>query len=449
MAEIAQTFSIDPYAAERSKIARQQKFAELLQSQALQPNEKFSYAGIEAPISAAGGLAKALQAGMSGYLQGDAARKEDAANIKQETDYNAANEAFIRGMTSTPEDFGARGMSPATEEDVASRALSISQGSTARPLTLGEPVDVLGGLGAPGTEGTPGTAAIPGSYDRVMKELSGLQKNHYATQMNLRMMMSKAEKDMAQTKLGPDEAVYNAQGRFLFGNQKPRPSQSALGKLADDFRNNFISQKEYDAGVAKETNLAPTAVINNVGPNAYVTDMGQGLAKADLAKMDAANSAPERIATSNRIRNILDTDKAITGAGADTRLNIARGLNVVGGGDEERVVATQSLISELARVTLQSIKPSGLGTGAGFTDNDRAFLEKAQAGNIDYQPATIRRLADLNDKAARLDITQGNAARARALKQPGLEHLLGDEIAMPGEYAPPASNEWSITPVVR
>ena len=128
----------------------------------------------------------------------------------------------------------------------------------------------------------------------------------------------------------------------------------------------------------------------------------------------------------------------ITGAAADIKLNIARGLNVVGGGDDEKIVATQALISDLARVTMQSIKSSGLGAGAGFTDTDRAFLEKAAAGNIEYQPATIRRLADLNDKAARLDIKQGNAARARALKQPGLEHLLGDEIAMPGEYAPPA-----------
>jgi len=446
MAEIAQTFSIDPYAAERSKIARQQKFAELLQSQALQPNEKFSYAGIEAPISAAGGLAKALQAGMSGYLQGDAARKEDVANTKQETDYNSANEAFIRGMTSTPGVPEVPGYVPATQADLDSRATSIAQGSTDSPLMLGESVPVLGGRGAPGTEGTPGTAAIPGSYDRVMKELSRLQKNPYATQMNLRMMMSKAEKDMAQTKLGPDEKVYDARGNLLFGNE-PR-SQSALGKLADDYKNGRITKAEYDAGVSKETNLSPTAVINNVGPNAYVTDMGQGLAKADLARMDAAQSAPERIATSNRIRSIIDSGEAITGAGADIRLKIASGLNVVGGGDEEKIVATQSLVSDLARVTMQSIKSSGLGAGQGFTDSDRTFLEKAAAGNIDYQPATIRRLADLNDKAARLDIKQGNAARARALKQPGLEHLLGDDVAMPGEYAPPPSNQWTITPVV-
>ena len=120
MAEIAQTFSIDPYAAERSKIARQQKFAELLQSQALQPNEKFSYAGIEAPISAAGGLAKALQAGMSGYLQGDAARKEDELVGKYEKRdaerQSAANEFLVdlqRGKITPERDFGSTDMAGA------------------------------------------------------------------------------------------------------------------------------------------------------------------------------------------------------------------------------------------------------------------------------------------------------------------------------------------------
>ena len=120
MAEIAQTFSIDPYAAERSKIARQQKFAELLESQSLQPNEKFSYAGIEAPVSAAGELAKALQAGMSGYLQGDAARKEDELVGKYEKRdaerQSAANEFLVdlqRGKITPELDFGSTDMAGA------------------------------------------------------------------------------------------------------------------------------------------------------------------------------------------------------------------------------------------------------------------------------------------------------------------------------------------------
>lgn len=169
MAETAQTFSIDPYAAERSKIARQQKFAELLQSQALQPNEKFSYAGIEAPISAAGGLAKALQAGMSGYLQGDAARKEDAANTKQETDYNAANEAFIRGMSAKP------WVNP----------------DTGGPTIRG-PRDDDGGPGAMMP------TAPAGGLEGATEALAGMQGNSYAGRLSQALLMKKAESDAEQ-----------------------------------------------------------------------------------------------------------------------------------------------------------------------------------------------------------------------------------------------------------
>ena len=168
MAEIAQTFSIDPYAAERAKIARQQKFAELLQSQALQPNEKFSYAGIEAPISAASGLAKALQAGMSGYLQGDAARKEDAANIKQETDYNAANEAFTRGMSAK------QWVNP----------------DTGGPTIRG-PRDDDGGPGAMMP------TAPAGGLEGATEALAGMQGNPYAGRLSQQLMMRKLEQDTA------------------------------------------------------------------------------------------------------------------------------------------------------------------------------------------------------------------------------------------------------------
>ena len=211
MAEIAQTFSIDPYAAERSKIARQQKFAELLQSQALQPNEKFSYAGIEAPISAASGLAKALQAGMSGYLQGDAARKEDELATTRDSEEAAAISALNTGFRGTPENLGRRGMSPATKEDVASRALSISQGSTAPPLTLGEPVDVLGGLGALGTEGTPGTAAVPGGISGAMTALGRLTDNKMASRMLQSLQMKQIEASLKPKEFASarDGTIYN------------------------------------------------------------------------------------------------------------------------------------------------------------------------------------------------------------------------------------------------
>jgi hypothetical protein len=426
MADVAQTFALNPYAAEQAKNERLQRYAELLQSQGLAPNEKFSYAGIEAPPSAAGALAKGLQLGVSGYLQGRGMRKADELTEKARTE----SKEFIDALTGKPGEVApTRGLGISDFEDrqVVGGKYDPEAGPQKLATALSGNIPVAPGQG----DVVPGSAPASGA-ERTAALLRGSVSGN---PMIAPLASSLYAKETAETKLLPGEAVFRG-GQRLYGLD-PK-AESELGRLADDFKNNRITKKEYDAGVTKATNLAPTAVINNVGPNAYVTDMGKGLAEADLGKMASAQSAPDRIATSGRIFSIIDSDKSITGPLADIKLNIARGLNVVGGGEPERIVATEALISELARVTMQSIKSSGLGAGAGFTDTDRAFLEKAAAGNIDYQPATIRRLAVLNDKAARLDIKQGNAARARALKQPGLENLLGDEVAMPGEYAPPA-----------
>ncbi len=74
MAEVAQTFLANPY-QQQNDVAQRMKLAEILQSQAFQPDQKFSYAGIEAPPSGAGALAKALQGTMGAYLQGSAMRE--------------------------------------------------------------------------------------------------------------------------------------------------------------------------------------------------------------------------------------------------------------------------------------------------------------------------------------------------------------------------------------
>ena len=98
MADVAQTFALNPYAAEQAKNERLQRYAELLQSQGLAPNEKFSYAGIEAPPSAAGALAKGLQLGVSGYLQGRGMRKADELSAKAQTE----SKEFIDTLTGKP-----------------------------------------------------------------------------------------------------------------------------------------------------------------------------------------------------------------------------------------------------------------------------------------------------------------------------------------------------------
>ena len=77
MADVAQTFIDNSAAREQQALSRQQRLAEILQQQAFQPDQKFSYAGVEASPSGAAALAKGLQGGIAGYLQGRALKGQD------------------------------------------------------------------------------------------------------------------------------------------------------------------------------------------------------------------------------------------------------------------------------------------------------------------------------------------------------------------------------------
>ena len=78
-----------PYQADLAKIAQQQKMAELLQAQSLQPTERYSYKGIEARTPATAGLAKVLQAMGGAYLQKQGLEEQKALGERYRADQMA------------------------------------------------------------------------------------------------------------------------------------------------------------------------------------------------------------------------------------------------------------------------------------------------------------------------------------------------------------------------
>ena len=76
----------NPYQTQLDELARRQKMAEIMQQQSFQPMERFSYAGIEAPISPLAGLTKALQGYMGGKAQRDIADERKAVGEKSQSD---------------------------------------------------------------------------------------------------------------------------------------------------------------------------------------------------------------------------------------------------------------------------------------------------------------------------------------------------------------------------
>jgi len=92
----------DPYAAQAADIARRQKMAAIMQTQAFQPIEKFSYNGIEARISPYQGLAKMLQAYMGGRGQAAALEEQKALGEKVRSERQGEIKDFMGAMTGTP-----------------------------------------------------------------------------------------------------------------------------------------------------------------------------------------------------------------------------------------------------------------------------------------------------------------------------------------------------------
>lgn len=145
------------------------------------------------------------------------------------------------------------------------------------------------------------------------------------------------------------------------------------------------------------------AGANNLTVNtgqSYTSAFGKGVADQDLNKFTAAQGAPKQIESAQKTIELLDKG-AITGFGANYKLNLARALNVAGVKNEDLIKNTEQLVANRGSAVLNNIKASGLGAGQGFTDNDRKFLENVVGGRIDLNNQTLRELARIEMNTAR------------------------------------------------
>lgn len=91
-----------PYQTEQRRIQQQQKMAEMLQAQSMQPNERFSYNGIEARIPATAGLAKMLQGFTGMMMQKKGLEEEKALGEKYQAQSAGEARDFLSALRGTP-----------------------------------------------------------------------------------------------------------------------------------------------------------------------------------------------------------------------------------------------------------------------------------------------------------------------------------------------------------
>jgi hypothetical protein len=140
------------------------------------------------------------------------------------------------------------------------------------------------------------------------------------------------------------------------------------------------------------------------------------MADSDIAKMTNAEKAPQLAESANRIIDLVKQGNVFTGPIADIKLNVARGLNVLGADNNEKIANTESLIAATGKSTLDAISAANLGTGQGFTDKDLRFLQGIAGGKIDFRPETLTELARLQHLAATRSAEAWNKRSARLPK---------------------------------
>lgn len=185
----------------------------------------------------------------------------------------------------------------------------------------------------------------------------------------------------------------------------------------------------------------------------YGKAFSSGIAKDDISYRDSATKAPDLAARANSIKKVLASGKVYTGTGADYKLVLGKALGLIGASDAETVTNTETLATNLAQNTLDSIKASGLGAGNGFSNADRDFLEKAVGGKISLEATTINRLANLAHKAASQSAKRWND-RVKMIPNSALEGtgLTRDPVEVPPIFdnpntAPMIPKGWSVQEV--
>lgn len=232
-------------------------------------------------------------------------------------------------------------------------------------------------------------------------------------------LQAQAAEMLKEQKVGPEETVY----RFNFATGQREPVIQGMPKVSQDIKD-FARQAKLDVrnidnwseqdwqkvrDLERQVNAQKQQVTNltvNTG-KAYTGAFGEGIAKEDLSKYSIAEKAP------TIYQNALNTEDlikkgAITGLGAEFKLNLARTLNVAGADNAEIIKNTEQLVANRGQIVLDSIKASGLGAGQGFTNTDRQFLEKVKGGTIELNAKTLLDLARIEKNVAQASVDAWN-----------------------------------------
>ena len=149
----------------------------------------------------------------------------------------------------------------------------------------------------------------------------------------------------------------------------------------------------------RASGAASTTVNMPPQEKAFETGLGAGQSKLAIDSQIAAEGAATILNTNITGRNILNSG-AITGTGANFLVGLNNALKQVGidAGYADAAANSQAYAAALGANVGQLIKQFGAGTG--LSDDDRIFAKQIAGGEITITEQAIRKILDINDKAA-------------------------------------------------
>ena len=187
------------------------------------------------------------------------------------------------------------------------------------------------------------------------------------------------------------------------------PSLSPLAKLQNE-RQALINSgalpndprvQNYNAAINKETTRAPGTVVNidSKQQGAFEAGLGKGQSDRILANQVVAQDAAAILETNKVGRDLLKAG-AITGTGADFLVGFNNALKQAGVdfGYADAAANSQAYAAAMGANVGRIIKQFGAGTG--LSDADREYAAQIAGGKIGLTEASLRKILDINDKAA-------------------------------------------------
>lgn len=395
--------------AERRKIDRSRKMAEMLQQQAMQPGQQGQMVSghyvAPSPLSA---LAKVLQgyAGRAGMEKADKADSE----LGQKSNQMLAQglQGYQRALQGMPEQTVPNDASGDEMVTMAAKP-GDKQAALAQLLQSGHPA--LEQFGMQQMLKGPGKFSTTPQYDQqgrafVMSEDGG---------------MKYLDGVMARDKIVNDNGVFRSEySTTPTGIAPADPNKPfALGPDGNPVAN--LPYQEYAKSKAR-------AGATNVQVKTDVKT-GESLANQVGPMMKdsttAAEGAVKQVDAAQRVIKAVDSGNLIAGPGASTRLKLAQigtALGVGGKDEQERIANTRQTIRGLAELTLQG-RQQMRGQGA-ITESEGALATKAMSGDIDdLTPAEVKMLAQASERAARFNYAEHQRKLQVMQQNPSLQGI--------------------------